>query len=246
VEGSQSAVAPVVSADQSSTLQRLVSAPALLVYAGVLLAAGAILGFWYAPTDASTMGFSQKIFYFHVPVSETALLAFGVAFVAGVLYLRSRDPKYDRLGVVSIRLGLLFALLVMATGMIWGKAAWGVWWAWEPRLTTFLIACLLYAAYFVLRSSVDEEERRATYSALFAIIAFIDVPITFVATRLLPEGLHPVVFTSQGAQMDHRDLIAFMVAMVGMTLFFVGLLRTELAAARLREELDHLKNRLGR
>ena len=246
MESSQSVAAPVVSADQGSTRQRLLSAPALLVYAAVLLAAGAILGFWYAPTDASTMGFSQKIFYFHVPVAETALLAFGVAFVAGILYLRSRDAKYDRLGVAAIRLGLLFSLLVMATGMIWGKAAWGAWWAWEPRLTTFLIACLLYAAYFVLRSSVDEEERRATYSALFAIIAFIDVPITFVATRLMPAGLHPVVFTDQGAQMDHRDLIAFLVAMVGMTLFFVGLLRAELAAARLREELDHLKNRLGR
>jgi len=245
VESSQSVAAPAATADQASALQRLVSAPALLVYAAVLLAAGAILGFWYAPTDASTMGFSQKIFYFHVPVAETALLAYGVAFVAGILYLRSRDAKYDRLGVAAIRLGLLFSLLVMATGMVWGKAAWGAWWAWEPRLTTFLIACLLYAAYFVLRSSVDEEERRATYSALFAIIAFIDVPVTFVATRLMPAGLHPVVFTGQGAQMDHRDLIAFMVAMVGMTLFFVGLLRTELAAARLREELDHLKNRLG-
>jgi heme exporter protein C len=226
VESSQSVAAPAATADQASALQRLVSAPALLVYAAVLLAAGAILGFWYAPTDASTMGFSQKIFYFHVPVAETALLAYGVAFVAGILYLRSRDAKYDRLGVAAIRLGLLFSLLVMATGMVWGKAAWGAWWAWEPRLTTFLIACLLY-------------------SALFAIIAFIDVPITFVATRLMPAGLHPVVFTDQGAQMDHRDLIAFMVAMVGMTLFFVGLLRTELAAARLREELDHLKNRLG-
>ncbi|HJW75078.1 MAG TPA: cytochrome c biogenesis protein CcsA [Thermoleophilia bacterium] len=246
MESSQSVVTPVAEPRQSSTLQRLLAAPALLLYGAVLLAGGAILAFWYAPTDASTMGFSQKIFYFHVPVAETALLAFGVAFVAGILYLRSHDARYDRLGVVSIKLGLLFSLLVMSTGMIWGKAAWGVWWAWEPRLTTFLVACLLYAAYFVLRSSVDEDERRATYSALFAIIAFIDVPITFLATRLMPEGLHPVVFNDQGAQMDQRFLVAFMVAMAGMTLFFVGLLRTELAAASLREELDHLKNRLGR
>jgi heme exporter protein C len=192
------------------------------------------------------MGFSQKILYYHAPISAAALVAYGVAFVAAILYLRSQDLKWDRLGFVSVRIGLVFSVLVMATGMIWGKAAWGAWWAWEPRLTTFLIACLLYAAYFVLRSSVDEEGRRATYSALFAIIAFIDVPITFVATRLMPAGLHPVVFTDQGAQMDHRDLIAFLVAMAGMTLFFVGLLRAELAAARLREELDHLKNRLGR
>jgi hypothetical protein len=80
--------------------------------------------------------------------------------------------------------------------MIWGKAAWDAWWAWEPRLTTFLIVCLLYGGYFVLRSMVEEESRRATYAAVFAIIAFIDVPITFFATRFLPEGLHPVVITS--------------------------------------------------
>ena len=93
-----------------------------------------------------------------------------------------------------MRLGLLFSLLVMATGLIWGKAAWGTWWDWEPRLTTFLLVCILYAAYFVLRSVIEEEQRRATYAAVFAIIAFIDVPITFFATRFLPAGMHPVVF----------------------------------------------------
>ncbi len=166
---------------------------AILALAGVLLAAALVVGFWVAPTDASTLGFSQKIFYFHAPIAETALLAFGVAFVAALLYLRRGDARYDRLGVASVRLGLLFSLLVMVTGVIWGRAAWGVWWAWEPRLTTFLIACLLYCGYFVLRGAVEDESRRATYAALFAIIAFVDVPITFFATRFLPEGLHPVV-----------------------------------------------------
>ncbi len=227
-------------------MKKLLSTPVLFGTSGVLLIVGVVLAFWYSPIDASSMGFSQKILYYHAPIAAAGLVAYGVAFVAAILYLRSQDLKWDRLGYVSVRIGLLFSVLVMATGMIWGKAAWGAWWAWEPRLTTFLIACLLYAAYFVLRSSVDEEERRATYSALFAIIAFIDVPITFMATRLLPEGLHPVVFTDKGAQMDHRDLIAFMVAMVGMTLFYAGLLRTQLAAERLKDELDHLKNRLGR
>ena len=239
------APATSAAATRASGLARVASAPLLLAAAGACLALGVLLGFLWAPTDASTMGFSQKIFYFHVPVAETALLAFGVAFVAGVLYLRTSNAKYDRLGMVSVRLGLLFSVLVMITGMIWGKAAWGVWWAWEPRLTTFLVVCLLYAGYFVLRSSVEEEGRRATFAALFAIIAFVDVPITFLATRLMPAGLHPVVFTSSGAQMDHRDLIAFLVSMLGMSLLFVGLLRVELAVERLRDELYYLKNRLG-
>lgn len=218
----------------------------ILIAAAVGLAGGLLLAFWFAPTDASTLGFSQKIFYFHVPIAETALVAFAVAFVAGILYLRSQDAKYDRLGVAAVRLGLLFSLLVMVTGMIWGKAAWGVWWAWEPRLTTYLIACLLYAGYFVLRNTVEEESRRATYAALFAIIAFVDVPITWFATRLLPAGLHPVVFKPNGTGLAARDLIAFLVSMAGMTLLFVGLLRLELGIEALREEITYLKNRLGR
>ena len=174
-------------------MKKLLSAPALFAGAGILLIVGLLLAFWYSPTDSSSMGFSQKIFYYHAPIAETALVAFGVAFVAAIAYLRTQDLKWDRLGYVSVRLGLLFSILVMITGMIWGKAAWGTWWAWEPRLTTFLLVCFLYVAYLVLRSVVDEEQRRATYAAVFAIIAFIDVPITFFATRFLPEGLHPVV-----------------------------------------------------
>ena len=241
MESSQSIAAPVASAAQDSTLRRLASAPALLAYAAVLLAAGAILAFWYAPTDASTMGFGQKIFYYHVPVATASLLGFAVAFVAGILYLRRRDVKYDHLGMVAVRLGLFFALLVMATGMIWGKAAWGAWWDWEPRLTTYLVACLLYGAYWVLRASVDDEERRATYSALFAVIAFIDVPITYLSTRLMPTGMHPVMSGMPGS-----FLVSMIVSVLGMSLLFAGLLRIEVRIEALKEELYHLKNRLGR
>jgi heme exporter protein C len=224
--------------------RRLVSPVALFAEAGVLLVAGFLLAFWYAPTDTSTMGFSQKIFYFHTPIAESALVAYAVAFVAGVLYLRRQDAKYDRLGEAAVRLGLLFSVMVMGTGMIWGKAAWGVWWAWEPRLTTFLIACVLYAAYFVLRWSTDEESRRATYSAVFAIIAFVDVPITFFATRYLPAGLHPAVITSSGSGMDARMLFTFLICMAGMTLLLVAMLRLELAHAALRAEVQDLKELL--
>jgi len=224
--------------------RRLIGAPALFAYAGAALVAGLLLAFWYAPVDASSMGFSQKIFYYHAPIAETALVAFGVAFVAGILYLRSGDLRYDRLGMVAVRLGLLFSLLVMGTGMIWGKAAWGAWWAWEPRLTTFLIACLLYAGYFVLRSMVDEESRRASYAAVLAIVAFIDVPITFFATRFLPEGLHPVVIRAGGSGMEGSMLLSFLVSMLGMTLLLVAMIRLEYAAELLKDEIDDLKTTL--
>lgn len=226
-------------------LKRLLTAPALFAAAGALLAAGLLLAFLYAPTDSSSMGFSQKIFYYHAPIAECALLAFAIAFVAAILYLRSNDPKYDALGMVAIRLGLLFSLLVMATGMIWGRAAWGVWWTWEPRLTTFFVVCLLYTAYFVLRQTVEEESRRATFAALFAIVAFISVPFTFFATRLMPSGLHPVVIGPGGGGMPGSDLLAFFVSMIGMTLLLLAMIRQELAVEHLKEELHHLKNRIG-
>jgi heme exporter protein C len=223
-------------------IRRLVGAPLLFVYAAVLLFAGVLLAFWYAPVDASSMGFSQKIFYYHVPIAESALVAFAVSFVAAVLYLRRPDPRWDRLGVAGIRIGLFFSLLVMVTGMIWGRTAWGVWWAWEPRLTTFLIACVLYAAYFVVRAAVDDEQRRATVAAVFAVIAFVDVPITFFATRYLPEGLHPVVFTSSGAGMEGSMLLAFLVSMAGMTFLMAGLIRLEVTLMAARQELADLKD----
>ena len=226
-------------------MNKLVSAPALFIEAGILLIVGLMLAFWYSPIDASSMGFSQKIFYYHAPIAETALVAFGVAFVAAILYLRSQDPKWDRLGVVCVRLGLLFSLLVMITGMIWGKAAWGTWWAWEPRLTTFLLVCFLYVAYFVLRSVVEEEQRRATYAAVFAIIAFIDVPITFFATRFLPEGLHPVVIGAGGGGMEGSMLLSFLISMLGMTLLLVALIRRDLGIEDLRERVAELKNSIG-
>ncbi len=217
---------------------------AVLAAAAALLLADVLVGFLVAPTDASTLGFSQKIFYVHAPIAETALLAYAVAFVAALLYLRRGDPRYDRLGLAAVRLGLLFSVLVMISGVIWGRAAWGVWWAWEPRLTTFLIACLLYAGYFVLRSSVEDESRRATFAALYAVVAFVDVPITFFATRFLPAGLHPVVLGPSGSGMDHRDLVAFLCGMAGMTLLLVGLLRIETGIEALREGLRDLTDRL--
>ena len=226
-------------------MKKLVSAPVLFLGAGALLIIGILLAFWYSPIDASTMGFSQKILYYHAPISETALLSFGIAFVAAILYLRSQDLKWDRLGMVCVRLGLLFSILVMATGMIWGKAAWGTWWDWEPRLTTFLLVCFLYAAYFVLRSVVDEEQRRATYAAVFAIIAFIDVPITFFATRFLPAGMHPTVITASGTGMPGSMFLPFMISMIGMTLLLVALIRRDLGVEELRDRVADLKHSIG-
>ena len=225
-------------------MKKLMNAPALFAVSGVLLAVGVVLAFWYSATD-TTLGFAQKILYYHAPISASALVAFGVAFVAAILYLRSQDLKWDRLSFVSVRIGLLFSVLVMATGMIWGKSSWGTYWAWEPRLTTFLLACFLYVAYWVLRSVVDEEQRRATYAAVFAIIAFIDVPITFFATRLLPEGLHPVVIGPGGGGMEGDMLVSFIICMFGMLSLMAALIIRDYEIETIKDRVSDLKTSLG-
>jgi heme exporter protein C len=227
------------------SVKKLLSAPALFAVAGVLLIVGVVLAFWYSPVDASSMGFSQKILYYHAPIAAAALVAYGVAFVAAIAYLRTQDLKWDRLGFVSVRIGLVFSVLVMITGMIWGKAAWGTWWAWEPRLTTFLLACFLYAAYWVLRSVVDEEQRRATYAAVFAVIAFIDVPITFFATRFLPEGLHPVVVGPGGGGMEGSMAVSFGICMIGMLVLMAAMIVRDLEIELIKDRVTDLKTSLG-
>lgn len=228
----------------ASLLRGLVSAPFLYVVAALLLGVGVLLAFLVAPVDASGLGFTQKIFYFHAAIAETALIAFAVALVAAVLRLvRSAGPPVG-LEVAAVRLGLFFSGLVMVTGMIWGRAAWGVWWAWEPRLTTFLMALLVYAAYFVVRGSIDDEQRRETVGSVYAIIAFVTVPVTFFATRYLPEGLHPVVMTASEARMETSMALTFAVCTLGMVALLAALLRSEMALAAGAGELDEVKDLL--
>ena len=208
-----------------------------------LLALSAVGIFLVAPEDAD-QGVIQRIFYYHVAIAITSLVAFGVAAIAGIAYLRTRKLQYDMVSVVSIGLGLFFSGLVVITGSIWARASWGTWWVWEdPRLVTFLIVMLLYAAYFMLRSSA-EGERRARYSAIFSIAAFASVPLSFYSVRVAESFVHPVVFTQSGANMPATMLVWFAIAQVAFLGLFATLLQIELLQRRADDALKRLKLRL--
>mgnify|MGYP001826026440 CR=1 FL=1 len=208
-----------------------------------LLALSAVGIFLVAPEDAD-QGVIQRIFYYHVAIAITSLVAFGVAAIYGIRYLRTRRPEHDMVSVVSIGLGLFFSVLVILTGSIWARASWGTWWVLEdPRLVTFLIVILLYSAYFMLRSSA-EGERRARYSSIFAIAAFASVPLSFYSVRVAESFVHPVVFTSSGANMPDTMLVWFVVAQVAMLGLFLTLLQIELLQRRADDALKRLKLRL--
>jgi len=148
----------------------------------VLMIAAAYASFFIAPEE-KTMHVLQKIFYFHAATAWAGEMAFGVCFLANLMYVWKRREQWDWLGVSAAEVGLAFITVVLITGPIWAKPAWGIWWTWDARLTSTFVLWLLYISYLILRTMIEEPDRRALLSALFGIFAFIDVPIVFGAIR---------------------------------------------------------------
>ncbi len=201
-----------------------------------LLVAAALYGaFIYAPTERE-MGDVQRIFYFHMGTAWNSFLTFFAVFVAGIAYLITRKSKWDKLGAACAEVGMVFTTIVMVTGSIWAKPIWNTWWAWgDPRLMSVMVLWLMYAAYFILRSSLPEGDKKYKFSAVFGIIAFLDVPIVWMSIRWW-RTIHPVVITSSGAELAAEMLHALMVSLIAMTVLCVTLvaLRT---AQRLNSSL---------
>ena len=154
-----------------------------------LFAFGLVLIGTYTP-DERTMGPVQKIFYLHMPVAICTLLAALVNFVASIGYLTQRRMGWDDLAAAAARVSVQLCAVVLLTGMIWGRSAWGQWWTWSPRLTFSLVLGLLYVVYLMIRTSIDGEQRRAVIAAVYGIIAFLDVPLVWLSARLMPD-VHP-------------------------------------------------------
>ena len=159
------------------------------VLVAVLFAADVILLKIYTPTE-ETMGPIQMIFYLHLPAAINTFLACATAFVASIAYLWQRNSWWDDLASAAARVAVQLCAVVLATGMAWGRGAWGVWWTWSPRLTFSLILFLLYVVYLVLRSSIEGRQSRAAIAAIYCVIAFLDVPLVWLSARLIPD-IHP-------------------------------------------------------
>jgi heme exporter protein C len=135
-----------------------------------------------SPADRD-MGHLQKIMYVHVPSAWLAFVAFGIVLVGSLLYIWKRDLKYDSLAASAAEIGTLFTALTIAQGSIWGRPTWGVWWTWDPRLTTTAILLLIFVGYVALRSFTDDEDRRARWSAAVGILGAINVPIVYYSVK---------------------------------------------------------------
>jgi len=162
---------------------------ALIVLGAVLMVINVYLVFMVAPTD-SVLGNVQRVFYFHVPMAILSFLAFFVVFVASILYLAKRNQKWDRLAHAAAEVGVVFVTLALLTGVIWARPVWGVWWTWEPRLTTTLILWLIYVAYLMIRAYAPNRTQGANYAAVVGIVGFVDVPIVYYSVQWW-RSIHP-------------------------------------------------------
>jgi heme exporter protein C len=124
-------------------------------------------------------GAIYRIVYFHVPSIFTGFLGFFIALIASAMYLATKNLKYDAFAAAVTEVSLAFATIVLATGMIWGRIIWGIWWAWDARLTTMLICWLIYAGYLMLRRAIDEPTQRARLSAVVSIFGCVDIGIVW-------------------------------------------------------------------
>lgn len=185
----------------------------------------------------------QKIFYVHVGVAWNSFLAFFVVFIASLFYLKTKEQSWDILASVSAEIGVLFITLVMITGPIWGRSSWNAWWTWEPKLTASLVLWFIYIAYLLIRYSVAEANKRATLSAVFGIIGFLDVPIVYVAVQLWG-GYHPVLFGPSGGGLHPKMLQTLILTVFAFTALYFYLLQKGIALENLRLKVQAIKERL--
>ena len=219
------------------------SALAALTFA--LMAAGIALVFFYVPNDAD-QGFSQRIFYFHVPIAFTAYLCFGWGAWKALVHLWKRPEGADLESYVALHQGLIFGCLVLITGSLWAKISWGIWWTWSSdQLVLFLILFLFYSAYFMLRYSLAPGPGRANISAVYALFGVALIPVSFLAIRLAKDFIHPVVFNRNGPQMAGSMFLTFCVCMAAMLSLAATLYHAELAGKRLDARLRELKEALA-
>ncbi|MDE5879649.1 MAG: cytochrome c biogenesis protein [Desulfovibrio sp.] len=196
--------------------------PQLLALAGGAAMACCQWFIWcYAPEEAS-LGLMQKVFYLHLPLAWWALISFFLVFVGSILVLARRSEAADRLCAAAAEVGVLLCGLALVTGMIWARRSWGVWWTWDPRLTTTLVMWFVYAAYLLLRGLDMAPERRRLVCAVLGVAAFLDVPLVFVSARIW-RSIHPAVFASREGGLEPEMKLTAVACVVALGLFWAGL-----------------------
>lgn len=192
---------------------------------------------------------AQRIFYIHMGSVIGALVAFLMSLIGSVVYLIKRDLDWDRVSQGSVELGILLGASTTLAGSIWSKPTWNTYWTWDPRLTTVTITLLIYVAYLLFRNGIDNRQNRARFSSIYALFAFLSVPLTYYSARWF-RSIHPVVFN--GANPDAQGSFnigdtmnqTLWVATIGYCLLFSTLLIFRWRQLRLQDRVDALREEL--
>jgi heme exporter protein C len=212
-----------------------------MVAIGLVMCA-AYASFYIAPEER-TMGAIQKIFYFHASTAWAGETTFFVCFLANLLYIWTRKSQFDWLGVTCAEVGVACITVVLITGPIWAKPVWGIWWTWDARLTSTFVLWILYISYLLLRTLVDEADRRALLSALFGVFAFIDVPIVFGAIRWWrTQHPAPVILGGPGSGLEPTMKAVFFFNVAVMHVFAAFLIMERYSLEKAKHDVEILQH----
>ena len=206
---------------------------------GAAMAVCQWLVYVHAPLE-KTMGLVQKILYMHLPMAWWGMMSFFMVCVAGVMYLRKRTRFWDAFAAAAAEIGVVLTSLALISGSIWARHSWGVWWTWDPRLTTALVLWFLYVGYLLLRGQDMAVERKSAICAVFGIVAFLDVPLVFLSARLW-RSIHPTVFASKGGGLDADMRLALFACVLAFGFLWAALLGVRTRQIRQTERLDTLE-----
>jgi len=213
-----------------------------MIWRGLLLVwiAGWIAAaFLWAPL-VPVLGETTRVLYFHIPAAWVTVLALAWSMLHSALYLAKRDLRHDDHAAAAAELGLLFCVVATASGSLWAKAMWGSYWNWDPRETSIFFLLLIYAAYLALRSSIDQEERRARLAAVYSVVAFVAVPFLIFVVPRIYFTLHPdpLINPRGRVDMDPRIRVVFFALLAGFTGLFYWVLGLRVRVARLERRLQ--------
>ncbi len=232
------------SAQRSRILRGITAAAAVLFVIAIYLDL-----FWVGPDKQQ--GAAQRVFYVHLGSFLGSFIAFTATVVAGIAYLRTRNPKWDIFGAANVEVGLGLSAITIVTGMTWARPIWNTWWTWDPRLTSITIMWLAYAAYIMLRSGIEDPERRRRFAAVYGILAFASVLFTIIIIRVRPDTIHPVVagpteanpeggFELSGRILDTLLFNLFTFTMISISLIWYRVRLEEMTQRVLQRKLEVL------
>jgi heme exporter protein C len=215
-----------------------------LAIAVILTLVAIYLAFIYAPPH-ETMGDVQRIFYFHVASAWVSYLAFGITFIGSILYLKSKRMSWDTLAYSSAEIGVVFCTVAIITGSLWAKAVWGVFWQWQDmKLFITLVLWLIFVAYLALRANSQPGKKRANLSAVFGIIGFLCVPLSFAANRIWSQ-YHPTVIASSRGSLQGSMVLSLVAAVFAFTFLYLTILMMKIDLENTRENLEEIKRKIG-